>query len=186
MRGLDAASNKRHKGNSSTTAFCPSHGESADIHIHQAVINKNKYKLYKEPAMSQTPRNDKDTGGQPTDPRIVDVEILEPEAPRGSGERGEYARGSFHSYSFTRFSPVDTGGCIAPCVTLGLFLVCLVQYGLLPAIGFFFFHLIGSIIGTLRAAHNLALGLPTNVWGWRGANWVISFLFTIWLSVGLD
>lgn len=134
--------------------------------------------------MSQTPHNDKD--GRSTDPRVIDVEILEPEDPRGAGGQRQYARGPFYSYSFSRFSPVDTGGCIAPCVTLGLFLACLAKYGLLAAIGFFVFHLIGSIIGTLRGAHNLALGIPTNVWGWRCANWVISFLFTIWLSGGLD
>lgn len=99
----------------------------------------------------------------------------------GYGRRQNYAYGRV----FT-LAPVDNGGCMASFITVMLFLICLGQYGLLAAIGFFVFHLIGSILGSVHSARQLMRGLPYSVWGWRAGNWIISFLATVWLAGGLS
>ena len=80
----------------------------------------------------------------------------------------------------------DGAGCLAPCITLALFLVCLSQFGLLAAIGFVVFHVIGSIAGSLRAMRRLVEGRQPNPWSWRLGNWFISFMLTAWLAGGFN
>ena len=80
----------------------------------------------------------------------------------------------------------DGGGCLAPCITLALFFVCLSQFGLLAAIGFVVFHVIGSIAGSIRAMRRLVEGRQPNPWGWRFGNWFISFILTAWLAGGFN
>lgn len=81
---------------------------------------------------------------------------------------------------------VDPSGCIAPFVTLTLIFTCLIQFGVLAAIGFFFFYVIGAILGVSHLAKRLANGLPANPWAWRVGNWIISFLLTVWLAGGTN
>ncbi|MDE7241697.1 MAG: hypothetical protein K2N62_07460 [Desulfovibrio sp.] len=80
----------------------------------------------------------------------------------------------------------DGAGCLSPCITLALFLVCLSQFGLLAAIGFVVFHVIGSIAGSLRAMRRLVEGRQPNPWSWRLGNWFISFMLTAWLAGGFN
>lgn len=84
------------------------------------------------------------------------------------------------------FSSLQPGGCLAPAITFALFMICLGQYGVLAAIGFFVFHTIGAVIGTLRASRLLASGILCNAWAWRVGNWVVSLLITIWLAGGFQ
>lgn len=121
------------------------------------------------------------TGGRPT----LHGEIIDSEEWGQPG--GGYGRRQSYAYSraFT-LAPIDNGGCLASFVTVMLFLICLGQYGLLAAIGFFVFHLIGSILGSVHSARQLVRGLPYNVWSWRVGNWIVSFLVTVWLAGGLS
>lgn len=77
-------------------------------------------------------------------------------------------------------------GCWPAVVTFALFFVCLGQYGVLAGIGFLVFHIIGSIMGSLRAARYLALGIPWNPLPWRIGNWCVSFILTAWLAGGFS
>lgn len=80
----------------------------------------------------------------------------------------------------------DGAGCLSPCVTFALFLVCLSQFGLLAAIGFVVFHVVGSIAGSIRAMRRLVEGRQPNPWSWRLGNWFISFMLTAWLAGGFN
>lgn len=127
---------------------------------------------------------------------VLEVEVLDPEngADQGnSGFRGNYGARGAYGRAFYRGGPgniwifpsVNSGGCLAPAISFALFMICLAQYGLLAAIGFFVIHVIGSILGSVRAARMLAMGLPFNPWAWRAGNWIISFFLTVWLAGGL-
>lgn len=113
--------------------------------------------------------------------QVIDVEVLEPEEQRGSASRRNYAAGP--GFAYTSF---NTTGCLIPFITLFLFGVLLGQYGLLAAIGFLVFHIIGSILGTLRLSRQLVLGFPMNPWPWRIGNWCVSFILTVWLAGGFN
>ena len=125
-----------------------------------------------------------------TDPIILEPEIIE---PSNSGQNSQWRgqRGSYRAYYFnpagaTSFwtGNVYSGGCLSPAITFGFFMLALIQYGLLAAIGFMFFYIVGSVIGTVYQARKLVEGILTNPWGWRFWNWGISFLLTVWhLSV---
>lgn len=119
--------------------------------------------------------------------------VLEPEIiePGDSGQNRGGQRTTYRAYysgpaggSFWTVGNIYSGGCFGPGITLGLFLLALVQYGLLAAIGFMFFYAIGSVWGTIYQAKKLVEGIVTNPWGWRIWNWVISFLLTVWLAGG--
>lgn len=136
--------------------------------------------------MNPSDRNDCSRGS-----RVLDVEILEPESGRQNGGGRRESRGfqGFAQSGPTRVLRVvrlNGGGCLAPAITFALFIICLGQYGLLAAISFFVFHVIGGIFSVSRAARDLSLGLPHNVWAWRCGNWAISFLLTAWLAGGLS
>lgn len=112
-------------------------------------------------------------------------EIIDSEECSQSG--GQYGRRQGFAYGRTfTMAPIDNGGCLSSFITVMLFLICLGQYGLLAAIGFFVFHLIGSILGSVHSARQLIRGLPYSVWSWRVGNWIISFLVTVWLAGGLS
>lgn len=123
--------------------------------------------------------------------QVVDAEIVGQERgnDRQYSERRAFRR-SFGMYSgpgqFWSVSPVDTTGCLSPFITFFLFILLLGQFGLLAAIGFFVFYILGAIIGSLRMTRLLIAGLPLNPWPWRVGNWVISFLLTVWLAGGFD
>ncbi len=111
--------------------------------------------------------------------RAVEPEILEPEE---TGNANQYDRKYYSKTGVWTYVPADSGGCLAASITFALFLVCLGQFGLLAAIGFFFFHSIGSIIGSVHTARSLIAGIPVNPWTWRTGNWIISLLITIMLA----
>lgn len=111
----------------------------------------------------------------------------------GPGSGGRFYRvGGTFSNGGARFGRVWTGtgadasGCLAPCITVALFLVCLSQFGLLAAIGFMVFHVAGSIAGSVRAMRRLVEGRQPNPWAWRLGNWFVSFMATAWLAGGFN
>lgn len=118
--------------------------------------------------------------------RVVDAEIVDgPDNGRANPGRAFYGYGNginrlrINSY-------YSDSGCLAALVTFFVFCACLGQFGLLAAIGFFFFHTIGSIMGTFRASSRLVAGLPWSPWPWRCGNWLVSFLLTAWLAGGFS
>lgn len=118
-------------------------------------------------------------------PEVLDAEIVEPDG-RGQSQNSQarfgYQGGQSRFSGFWTSTPIDTGGCLAPAMTFALFLVCMGQFGLLAAIGFLVFHVIGSIMGSVHQARQLMAGIPVNPWAWRTGNWIISFLVTMWLA----
>lgn len=122
-------------------------------------------------------------------PRVLDVEIIEPDG-KGGKKTWYYHSRSSDGASQTAYSgyfsslPMGGAGCLAPFVTACLFFFCLGNYGLLAGIGFFVFHVIGAIMGSIQQARQLMLGLPASPWPWRVGNWIISFLLTVWLAGG--
>ncbi|WP_241159600.1 hypothetical protein [Desulfovibrio sp. ZJ200] len=141
-------------------------------------------------------------------PRVVNAEVLGPETAshehtqdsnrhhRHDGTFGNKAHGPESHNVFgdgsMRFGHIWSTGraeqnaCLAPCISFVLFLVCLVQFGVLAGIGFVFFHLLGSVAGSLREMRQLMLGRKPNPWVWRIGNWFVSFLLVAWLSGGFD
>lgn len=110
---------------------------------------------------------------------------------RGQGNRGGgfFYSGTFRSagmggMGFGRMwtGGGDQSGCLAPCVTFALFMVCLAQFGFLAGIGFVVFHTIGSVLGVLRDLRQFSAGRVPNPWPWRLGNWAVSFLLTAWLA----
>ena len=76
----------------------------------------------------------------------------------------------------------DQLGCLPPCVTFALFLVCLAQFGFFAGIGFVFFHIIGAVLGVVRDLRLFSTGRVPNPWVWRAGNWAVSFFLTAWIS----
>lgn len=83
-------------------------------------------------------------------------------------------------------SGANGAGCLSPCITFALFFVCLSQFGVLAALGFAIFHLVGSIAGSIRSMRLLVEGRRTNPWTWRLGNWFVSFMLTVWLAGGFN
>ena len=76
----------------------------------------------------------------------------------------------------------DQLGCLPPCITFALFLVCLAQFGFFAGIGFVFFHIIGAVLGVVRDLRLFSTGRVPNPWIWRAGNWALSFFLTAWIS----
>ena len=76
----------------------------------------------------------------------------------------------------------DQFGCLPPCVTFALFLVCLAQFGFFAGLGFVFFHTIGAFVGVVRDLRLFSTGRVPNPWVWRAGNWAVSFFLTAWIS----
>lgn len=129
-------------------------------------------------------QNGQDKGGTR---RVIEAEIINPDSsPSASGDPGYRVRYGSSSYSGAWQIPAfSRDGCLGPAITLGIFFVCLAQYGVLAAIGFAVFYGICSVFGTVYAARRLMAGQPLlNVWSLRCAGWLISFLVTVWLAGG--
>lgn len=149
-----------------------------------------------------------DAGSGGERPRVVNAEVLGPEHESGEsagrdnsygGRQGAFGNKAHGPESHNvfgdggmRFGPIWTTGraeqnaCLAPCISFALFLVCLVQFGVLAGIGFVFFHIVGSVAGSLREMRELMQGRRPNPWVWRIGNWFVSFLLVAWLSGGFD
>ena len=148
------------------------------------------------------------TSGSSEQRRVLDAEVLEPgqEHDRRNGHAGAFDDQDRHSgrgfggaefrrgfgTGGLRFGHIWTSGrmeqnaCLAPCITFALFLVCLAQFGLLAGIGFVFFHIVGSVAGSMRDMRQLMQGREPNPWPWRIGNWLVCFLLTAWLAGGFD
>lgn len=140
--------------------------------------------------------------------RVLNAEVLGPEeASAGHTQERNGSRGTEEPFGSRaddresqnafgnrriRFGTVWSTGraeqnaCLAPCVSFALFLVCLAQFGVLAGIGFVFFHIAGSVIGSLREMRELMQGRKTNPWAWRIGNWLVSFLLVAWLAGGFE
>lgn len=144
--------------------------------------------------------------GQPTRPtRPVEPEILRPEADsgwqqgggqsqsqRGYTQQGYTQRGQRFIFSTLNFgAPATADGCLPGYVTLFLVGACLVQFGLLAAIGFTVFYAIGSAVVAVVRMQGVVDGRlsplldPTKAvgrWVPRCAVWVVCFWLTAWLA----
>lgn len=100
--------------------------------------------------------------------------------------RGSFGQsGNLGGFNFGRVwtgGGQDQFGCLPPCVTFALFLVCLAQFGFFAGIGFIFFHIIGAILGVVRDLRLFSTGRVPNPWIWRAGNWAVSFFLTAWIS----
>ena len=100
--------------------------------------------------------------------------------------RGSFGQsGNLGGFNFGRVwtgGAQDQFGCLPPCVTFALFLVCLAQFGFFAGIGFVFFHTVGAILGVVRDLRLFSTGRVPNPWLWRAGNWAVSFFLTAWIS----
>ena len=150
--------------------------------------------------------NDQHDNGNNGERRVITPEVLGPEnegRPQGSCGNGQYGNGPcgsgqygngpyrqrrikyFQSYGWPMTS-VDQNACLAPVITLILFLVCLFQFGFLAALGFVFFHVLFGVLGSVQATSRMMTGEVFNIWLWRLGNWLFSFLLTVWLAGGFS
>lgn len=129
--------------------------------------------------------------------RVITPEVIGPEndgRPRQEQcGNGQYGSGPYRQRRITYFqsygwpmTSVDQNACLAPCVTLVLFLVCLFQFGFLAALGFVFFHVLFGVLGSVQATSRMMTGEGFNIWLWRLGNWIFSFLLTVWLAGGFS
>jgi len=121
--------------------------------------------------------------------QVLDAEILGPEDDRHSQQQYSHYQQQTGQHRF--FQHVWTGGtdqraCLVPSVSLFLFLFCLLRFGLLAAIGFAVFQLIGAVIGSMAQLRMIMEGRRPNPWLWRAGNWAVSFVLTAWLAGGLS
>ncbi|WP_300787392.1 hypothetical protein [uncultured Desulfovibrio sp.] len=121
-------------------------------------------------------------------PQVHDAEILH-EQPRRDQYGGGNGRAG-HTIRFIQFrqsagfGPGPSEGCLAPAITFGLFLGCLVQLGILVAIGFVVFWCIGAVLGAVLQVRRTLNRQPTNPWIWRIANWLVCLMLVSWLADG--
>ena len=142
-----------------------------------------------------TTQHENNSSTQKDSPKILDVEILPPRDDEESfsshssqygrpGSEQRYRRAQASYGSFGTFSTINNPGCLTASVTFGLFLISLFQYGILAGIGFFVFHIIGSIFIAVQASKALMAGRSFSPWTARICNWVICYLLTSWLAGG--
>lgn len=125
---------------------------------------------------------------------VLEAEVLGPDdgssqehaqafAAQGQGAAGGQRFGVIGK-SFT-WSSGGQRACFAPIITLSLFLVCLVQFGVLAGIGFVFFHVLGSALAAVIRLRLVFASTHVNPWFFRLCVWVGSFLLTAWLAGGM-
>lgn len=136
--------------------------------------------------MTQTSNSSQGNSNESSPRRVVDVEVITPQEYRQGKRKGaqqkEPPRAANFSGAWVYSAP--TAGCLPAVVTCALFLVCMAEYGLLAAIGFAVFHLVGNVLGSIRQTRQLMDGHIYNPWLWRTGNWLVSFLLTVWLAAG--
>lgn len=107
---------------------------------------------------------------------------------QGAGQRfgQQFGMGGGRYIHFRQMSFVSRpqDGCLAPAITLGIFLGCCLQLGLLAGIGFAVFYGIGAVLGTMRQVRLAMQGQVTNPWIWRIGNWIISLMLVSGLVRG--
>lgn len=124
--------------------------------------------------------------------KVLDAEIVDSDsgAP-GHAPTYQETYGANGTASLFATSLQSTGGCAAGIITIAIALICLGQYGILAAIGFYAFYLAGGLIGLfvlIRRSLSLnRLAAPLSfLWTWRICNWLISYLLTAYLAGGFD
>lgn len=145
---------------------------------------------------SSSPAVPESDTGSPKATTVVDAEVVnEGEARSGqksftcvTGDNGR-VRYSFASWNVGGTAG-GTGGfsggvsCLPGCITLFLMALCAVQFGVLAAVGFLFFYLIGSWIAIFAGLQRAMRGKLTNPWLPRIFNWGTCWLLVGWLSGG--
>ncbi len=74
--------------------------------------------------------------------------------------------------------------CLPGCITLFMLALCTVQFGVLAAVGFLFFYMIGSWIAIFAGLQRVMQGRTVNPWIPRVINWIVCWLLVGWLSGG--
>lgn len=121
-------------------------------------------------------------------PKVLQVEILPPRDDQEGYAQGEEQRryGNPYNRRIWSYSTFNNPGCLTGSITFSLFLILLFQYGLLAGIGFFVFHIIGSVIIAIQASRSLMLGRPFSPMPARIINWIACYLLVTWLSKGIS
>ena len=127
--------------------------------------------------------------GSPQEPQVHEAEGLHEQGRHDEHGTGNGARRTSYTVRFVQFGQSGFGatpseGCLAPAITFGLFLGCLVQLGILAAIGFVVFWCVGAVVGTLLQVRRTLNRQPTNPWIWRVANWLVCLMLVSWLAEG--
>lgn len=123
--------------------------------------------------MSDIPKN-----GDNNNRRIYDTEIIDDNG-QSNGKGGNQA--GFGIWTASGYSGYS-GGCGPSFITFALFFACIIQFGLLAAIGFIVFYAIGSILGSIYNGRRIILGQPYNPWLWRFCNWCVSLFIVTMLA----
>lgn len=132
-------------------------------------------------------RQDIDSSRKVLDAEIVDIDS---DAP-GHAPTYQDAYGANGTAFLPAISLQSTGGCAAGIITIAIALICLAQYGILAAIGFYAFYLAGGLIGIfvlIRRSLSLnRLTAPISfIWTWRICDWLLSYLLTAYLAGGFE
>ena len=135
--------------------------------------------------------------------RVVDAEVLGPDEDAHNRHYSRFRQEAGDSQGFKQtFGPRfgQTSGpasgqifgqvwsmngqraCTGPAVGFFLFLLCLVQFGLLAAIGFAVFLGIGSLVTGMLQLRLMMQGRDPMPWLWRVGNWLACYGLTAWLA----
>lgn len=123
--------------------------------------------------------------------RVLEAEILGPDDEKQERSYAYYQAHGQGAGGRQVFGQVFMGGmdqraCLSPAISFFLFLVCVVQFGLLAGIGFAVFMLLGNVVGSVVRLRMMMEGRASNPWLWRAGTWLVSFWLTAWLAGGLD
>ena len=107
----------------------------------------------------------------------------------GGGQNGAGPSGMGPGTGPGLFTTMGRDSCLPGMITLGIMLVCAVQFGVLAALGFGIFYLLGSafmlIFQVRQAMQGRALHPLVGSWLGRMAVWAGSWVLAGWLSGGL-
>lgn len=133
--------------------------------------------------------------GRDTPRTVIDPEVVDER--ESGGERQFFSRTTRESggtrYTFASWNVngnrgsggfVGGGSCLPGCITLFMPVLCAVQFGVLAAVGFLFFYMIGSGIAIFAGLQRVMQGRTLNPWIPRVINWGVSWLLAGWLSGG--
>lgn len=100
-----------------------------------------------------------------------------------SGHTWQQAGGQRISFIHIRTNRPDACQGMQPamCITLVIFLSCLLNWGFLAALGFAFFYAIAATIGLTYNVQRLLSGRQPRPWAWRIGSWLVCLLLVSWL-----
>ena len=141
-----------------------------------------------------TPTTNDHTGTNTVDPEVLGPDSEESEritvhTAFGGGNGGGNGGGQFGQFRYYSWGQSGgsafNAGCLPFFITCGLFLGCAFNMGLLAAIGFGFFYLLGSMFAATASARRLMSGqplTPTTQWINRILVWGVALLITTALA----